>query len=169
MFWDLIATVAAGFVVGGVVLMLRRLLRLPLPKWALPAAAGAAMIAYSVWSEYSWYGRMEASLPPSVEIALTNQDRAWWRPWTYLRPITTRFVAFDREATLSNQAAPGQRLVTLLLFGRWEPTRSVQMIYDCAGERRAPVAQGGTVADADWQPVPADDPVLPLVCAEAGS
>lgn len=172
MIWDLMASISAGFVAGGIFLFLRRVVRLPLPSWAVPAAAGATMVLYAVWSEYSWFGRVSQTLPESVVIAMKNESSAPWRPWSYVRPMTTRFVAFDRAALRTHDAAPGQKLATLMLVGRWEPLRTVPVLYDCAGARRADLAEGaafgadGAVTGADWQPAAAGDPVLPLVCAE---
>ena len=40
MFWELIATLMAGFAAAGVVLLLNKILRGRLPKWAMPIAAG---------------------------------------------------------------------------------------------------------------------------------
>lgn len=171
MAWDLAAGIVAAIAAGGMVLFLRRVLRVPLPKWAMPAAAGAAMVAYAMWSEYSWFGRMTTALPPSVEVAVTSESRAPWRPWTYLLPITTRFVAFDRAAIRTHPAVPAEKIVTLMRFGRWERAQAVPVLYDCAGGRQAMLADAatfgpdGAVAGADWRPVAADDPVLPKVCA----
>lgn len=61
MLLDFISTVSAGFGMAGVVLIvgliLRRLAGITLPRWAVPASVGLAMLAFAVWNEYSWFAR----------------------------------------------------------------------------------------------------------------
>jgi hypothetical protein len=172
MLWDFGATVAAAFAVAGLLLFLMRVLRVRLPKWIVPAAAGAAMLGYAIWSEYSWFPRVSAALPDTVVIASQNAESAWWRPWTYLAPLTSRFIAVDRGSIRTHDAAPGQRLVDVLLVARWQGAVAVPVLYDCPGARRADLIGGadfaadGTVADAEWRELDASDPVLRAACAE---
>jgi hypothetical protein len=172
MFWDLIATVAAGFMAAGIVLFLKRVLRLPLPKWVLPVAAGASMLGYAIWSEYSWFGRVSEALPPGLVVATTERSAAPWRPWTYAFPIVTRFVTVDRGGTRTHPAAPGQRLTSVQVWTRWQATVTVPVLFDCDGGRAANLGQGadfaadGTVVNADWHDLPENDPILLTACAE---
>lgn len=172
MFLDFIATVAAAFAAAGIVLFLIRVLRIRLPKWILPLAIGGAMLGYAVWSEHSWFPRVAAALPPTVEVAWKNEDSAWWRPWTYVVPLTSRFIAVDRASIKTHEAAPAQRLVNLLLIARWQGTVTVPVLYDCEGARRADLLEGvefgpeGTVTGAEWHDLPADDPVMAVACSE---
>ncbi len=172
MFLDLIATFAAAFAAAGVILFLVRVLRIPFPKWVVPVGAGAAMLGYAIWSEYSWFPRVAEQLPDTVTVASQNAESAWWRPWTYVAPLTSRFIAVDRTSIRTHEAAPDQRLVNLLLIARWQGTVTVPVLYDCAGARRADLLRGaefaedGTVANAQWRDLAADDPVLRAACAE---
>ncbi len=177
MLFDFIAVVAAAFAAAGVVMILNHLLgKLTgrrLPRWALPIAAGSAMLAYSIWSEYTWFDRTVGAMPSSLVVATKNESSAPWRPWTYAVPMVNRFIAFDRGAVRTNAAAPGQKIVYVLLFGRWAQPFSIPVLYDCPNGRRADLIDGadfgadGTVADAEWRDLPADDPVLEAVCAES--
>lgn len=172
MFLDFIATVAAAFAAAGIVLFVVRVLKVPVPKWILPVAIGAAMLGFAIWSEQSWFPRVAAALPPTVEVAWKNESSAWWRPWTYVAPLTSRFIAVDRGSIRTHERAPGQRMVNLLLIARWQGTVTVPVLYDCGANRRADLLEGtafepdGTVTGADWHEVAADDPVLPVVCSE---
>jgi hypothetical protein len=155
-----------------VVLIVNHLSGKRLPRWALPIGVGAAMIAFTIWSEYSWFGRTTAVLPDTIVIASHNESTAPWRPWTYLKPMTNRFIAFERAAIRTHPDAPGQKMVDVLLFGRWAQPFRIPVLYDCQNSRRADLIDGaafgpdGTVADADWRDLEADDPVLAAVCAE---
>lgn len=170
MFVELIATVFAGIGCAGIVMLLNMLSGRRLPKWLMPVAAGAGMIGMTISNEYTWFGRTAERLPDGVEIALTVDEQSWLRPWTQLRPYTKRFVAVDVAGLRRNAAQPDQRLVDLYFFGRWSPVNLTPMLLDCAGARSAVLIDGaefaadGAVSDADWQAMPAGDPILALVC-----
>lgn len=170
MFLELIATVVTGFGVAGIVLVLNKMLRGRLPRWLVPASGGLAMIAFSIWSEYSWYPRTAGQLPEPVVIAWRNSESAPWKPWTYAVPQTTRFVAVDTGTIRTHEALPGQRMVDLYLMGRWSPGRQVSVVLDCNGARRAdmiePAAmdENGTVHPDAWVQMDPSDPVLTTAC-----
>jgi hypothetical protein len=173
MFFELIAAIVAGALVAGVVFGLNRLTGGRLPRWVMPAAAGAAIVAYAIFMEYSWYGRTVATLPEGLEVTFTHEARNVWRPWTFARPVVDRFAAVDRAAITAPGADADQRRAELYLFGRWTAPRRVPVVYDCGAGRMAPlletvqIDENGVVTQADWEPVPADDPTLSIVCKEA--
>lgn len=170
MFVELIATVFAGIACAGIALVLNLVSGRRLPKWVMPVAAGLGMIGMTISNEYTWFGRTAERLPEGVTIAMTVDEHSWLRPWTKLWPYTKRFVAVDTATARKNDNLPDQRLVDLYFFGRWSPVNQAPMLFDCADARSALLIDGarfaadGTVADADWQVMPADDPVLKLVC-----
>jgi len=170
MFIELIGTIVAGIACAGVAMMLNRLTGRRLPKWITPVAAGLGMIGMTISNEYTWFERTADTLPEGVEIAMTVEEQSWLRPWTQVWPYTKRFVAVDRAATLTNEAAPDQRLTDLYFFGRWSPVNQAPMLFDCAAAQSAMLIDGarfdadGRIADADLRPIPPDDPILKLVC-----
>ena len=170
MLLELLAVVFAGLAGGGVASLARRLVR-ALPRWLVPAAAGGAMIAVSVSLEYAWFDRTRDALPPRVEVALTHESRAPWRPWTYLAPFVDRFVAVDAGSVLTHPGAPDRRIVDLLAFARWTPPRRVRAAFDCAEGRRVDLVEGvtlgpgGAIEGAAWRDTGLDDPVTRSACA----
>ena len=175
MFWELIATLVAGVAAAGLTLGLGKVLGGRLPRWVMPIAAGAAMIAMAIYNEYGWYPRTTASLPEGFEIVETVESRAWYRPWTLARPFVERFVAVDRASVRTHESQPDQRLADIYLFGRWAPVHQLPVLADCAGWRRAALADGvgfeadGSVTGADWATVPEDDAIVTALCGDAGS
>ena len=173
MFLELIATIFAGIACAGVAMLLNILTGRRLPRWLIPVAAGAGMIAMTISSEYTWFSRTAEQLPEGIEIATTVEESSWLRPWTKIWPYTKRFVAIDTGTVRTNANLPDQRLVDLYFFGRWSPVNQAPVLYDCADARSAVLIDGatfaddGSVADADWSPVPADDPVLQVVCGSS--
>jgi hypothetical protein len=170
MFFELIAAFCAAVAGAGLALIANWLSGGRLPRWAMPVAAGAAMLGYAVWSEYSWYERTRASLPEGFEVAAVNEVRAMWRPWTYAAPIVDRFAALDTAAVRRNEAVPDQRLTEMYFFGRWSPRRSVAVVVDCAGGRVAPLPTAeldasGAVSAAAWDELSDGDAALRAICA----
>ena len=170
MLLEFIAILAAGFGLAGTALALNIALRRRLPQWIVPAAAGAGMLLMAIWLEYSWLDRTIGTFPEGVEVASTNQVRSWYRPWTYVVPLTNRLIAVDRRFDRRHADAPGQVLTRVILAGRWEPTRQFGVVYDCIGHRRADLldqvelGDSGELRNANWVQLPADDAVLRTAC-----
>lgn len=167
MFLELIATFAAGFGAAGLVLALNVITKGRLPKWAMPVAAGLAMIGVGVANEYSWGDRTKAALPEGVEIVSSVDQKNWWRPWTYIAPQTTRFAAIDTQTFKTNPKADSVKLVDLYVFARWQPPAKVPQLIDCATGMRAdatsnalndPAAAAWLEAEAEWLGVVCEDP-----------
>jgi len=171
MFFELIAAIVAAFAGAGLALAANRLSGGRLPRWAMPVAAGVAMLAFAVWSEYTWFSRTAASLPPSLQIVRENEVRALYRPWSYAVPLVNRFAALDLASLRSTEAAPEQRLADLYFFGRWSRTQLAPVVIDCQGARHAPatsaeVNEAGAVTAADWTQAEPDDPLITAACRE---
>jgi hypothetical protein len=166
MFLELIAVFVAGFAGAGVALMLVRGTGGRLPQWSVPVAAGGAMLAAAISSEYSWYARTAGNLPDGLEVAQSVTSSAPWRPWTYVVPMTDRFVAVDTVSMRSNARDDGLFLADLYFFARWRPVTSVEVMVDCATGRRADPALGDGSPPV-WRDAGADDPVVATLCAGA--
>ena len=170
MFVELIATVFAGIACAGIAMLLNILSRRRLPKWVMPVAAGLGMLGMTISNEYTWFDRTTERLPDGLAIAMTVEERSWFRPWTKAWPYTKRFVAVDTGTARTNLNLPDQRLADLYFFGRWSPINQAPMLFDCKGSRSALLVDGaefsedGSVRDPDWQAMPEGDPILKLVC-----
>jgi hypothetical protein len=175
MLFDLIAAVAAAFCAGGVMLILRHLLRGRLPPWCVPAAAGLGMLSYAIWSEYSWSQRALGSLPESFVLVSEQSSQAWYRPWTLLVPQVDRLVALDRASQRRHPAQPGQVLSRVVLMARWQPTREFAAVFDCSAARRADLldevsfGEEGKLLGARWIALAPEDPLLRAACLESGA
>lgn len=147
---------------------LKKLFGVVLPSWAMPAGIGLAMIAATIWSEYSWYPRVAAGLPESAVVLRTGQETQVWRPWTYLVPLTVRAMVLDRAEI--RHPAPGVAETELLLLQRWAPLQTVSVAYDCSAGRRADLLEGarvnadGSLNGADWHALEAEDVGLKAAC-----
>lgn len=171
MFFELIGTIVAGAAAALLVWALNRSLKGRLPKWLIPASAGAAMLVATISSEYSWYTRTLATMPEGMEVAQAVEETSFYRPWTYATPFVSRFVAVDQATMRQNPDQPGQRMVDLVFYGRWSRTAKVPVLFDCQNGRRAEILDGiefgnnGEVLNAQWRDLTADDPLLTTACA----
>lgn len=172
MLFELLAAISAAVAAGGIAFLLRRFIP-ALPGWLIPAAAGAGLLTVSIALEYSWYRSTAEALPERVEVALAPETRAPWRPWTFLRPTTDRFIAVDQGSRLTHPAAPERRILDLLVFQRWTPPRRVRAAFDCAAGRRVDLVEDvrlgadGTIEGAEWLDTGFDDPITRTACAGA--
>ncbi|MFN3973016.1 MAG: hypothetical protein ACK4GO_16690 [Gemmobacter sp.] len=172
MILDLAAAVSAGAGIAGIVLALRYFLGERLPKWTIPAAIGAAIIGFSVWSEYSWYPRVAGALPPEAPIVLAPADPSPLRPWTYFIPLTTRFVALDRTVMVTSVENPAIRRAEAMVVQRWNSTKRVPMGFDCARGLQVTLAPGatlspdGTLSGGQWITVGDTDAMQKAACRE---
>lgn len=131
-----------------------------LPGWFMPAMIGGAMFLYTVWNEYTWYGRVTSQLPESVVVLGTGQGGKAWRPWTFVIPMVTRFSALNRADL--RPGPEGSVEAPVLLVERWQPTRMVMTRFDCGAGRMAGVAASGAVTQ--WSDPTPDDPAVKAAC-----
>ncbi len=164
MFLELIAVIVAGLAGAGGMLLLSRIAGDRLPRWLVPVAAGCAMLAAAISSEYGWYGRTAGNLPDGLVVADQIDSPSWYRPWTYIVPMTQRFVAIDMENLQQNTQETSIFLADLYFFGRWRPVQSVEIMVDCAENLRADPTFGDGSAPV-WRDVGAADPILSTICA----
>lgn len=163
MFLELIAVFVAGFAGAGAMMLLNKTTGGRLPKWLIPLGAGAAMLAAGISNEYSWYSRTSDSLPDGITIAQTIDNKAFWRPWTYVFPMTDRFIAADTGNMVANTEEPGLYLADLYFFGRWKTVQVVEIMADCNSNRRADPAMGDG-SEPVWRDVGPDDPIVKTIC-----
>ncbi len=172
MYVDIITIIAAGFAAAGLVLIMNKVLGGRLPRWVIPAGAGAGMILMSLTNEYRWYPRTLNLLPEGYEVISTAQHSAVYSPWTFVVPYVDRFAAIDVAGAQSLPAQPDFRLSGVIVFTRWSPVQRRPVVFDCAQGRSAlldPVAMfndDGTVRVAIWDQTGADDPATAAICKE---
>lgn len=170
MLFEFIAALAAGLALAGIAMGLRWLTRGLLPKWIIPASAGLGMLAFAIWSEYSWFERVTRTQPQAT-VVWNNEDRSLLRPWSYLRPVVTRFTAVDHATAQRHERFPDQVMLDVILWARWQPPVRVRVAFDCARNQRSDlmgsgvsIAEDGSITGATWQDLPEDDPALVAAC-----
>jgi hypothetical protein len=171
MLLEFIAAIALGLGTAGLVMALNFVTGKRMPGWIFPACAGAAMISFMIYMEYSWYPRTSEQLPEGVVITAVSSESMWYRPWTYIKPLRVRLVAVDTRRNRTNENLPGHVMTGVLLLGRWMPVRDIPVVFDCFGARRADLhsgvrfAEDGRLEDAEWRRLDASDPALRAACS----
>lgn len=173
MYVDIITIITAGFAAAGVALILNRLTGRRLPRWIVPATAGAGMLLMSLTNEYRWYPRTADLLPDGFEVISTVEYSAPFSPWTYAVPYVNRFAAVDVAGTQRNANQPDLRLTNVIFFTRWQPMQTRSVVFDCAQGRSALLDgdltfnDDGSVRVSRWDQTGLDDPATARVCQEA--
>jgi len=171
MFWELLATAFAGLGAAGVVLAARRFSGKRVPAWTVPAVAGSAMLAFQIYSEYTWFSHQRSLLPDDVQVVRHVEESAAWRPWTLIFPQTVRFIAVGKGAV--NKVNRELVLADVFLFERRLSARQVPQIFHCGANARANLSDAlvipapGAPLDDQWTPLGADDALLQAVCGNA--
>ena len=169
---ELIAAFAAAVACAGVAMVLRKLSGGRLPKWFTPAAAGAGMIGFAVWSEYDWFDRLEAGLPEGVAIVWKDDSPSPLRPWTMVIPMTKGFTAMDTRRLAPHPDNPALVLAPVYAFARWQSVKEAFMVVDCTARQSALLTEGvaidaqGQLTGAAWTPLAEDDPIGPAACSQ---
>ncbi|KGJ06115.1 hypothetical protein IT41_02845 [Paracoccus halophilus] len=165
MAWDILGMIAVGIGAAALLFAGAHALRkagLAVPRWITPAGIGLAMLGFAIWNEYSWYSRVSAQLPATVEVLETGTGGKAWRPWAFVIPMVNRFAAIDRAGL--TDTGQGVQRGQVLFVERWQPTRYVTLDFDCAGARIRAVAEG---RESDWLPA-AQDPAYAVICERGG-
>lgn len=175
MFWALLTAIVAGFAGAGIGLGLRALSRKRLPLGVVPVAAGLAMIAATVGTEYGWYPNVVRTMAPDLVVISQREQQAWYQPWTYVRPWTRGFIGFSPSETVETADGSGIYVVQLRRQERWQPQMVLPNLVDCEMNRRAEIRPETTFNDAGepqgvaWLDVGSEDPILSAVCREGAA
>lgn len=167
MIWHLLALAVAGLGAAGVAFLLRGLSGKRLPRWIVPVFAGAGMLTYQIYYEYNWFEHKQTQLPAASEVVEIEQEGVFWRPWTYLFPMTVGFTVLD-TSNIAHVEREGQRISQFLLY-RFDKeyvdlVSHQPYLLNCATQELVPMAEDGTLRAAAMRRVERGDPLYPLVC-----
>ncbi len=151
MLFSLIGTFLVGATVGVFIWAGYRAVGRKVPGYLIPMAVGVSILGYTIWNEYSWFGRTMDGMPPEVKLVKTYPESKPWAPWTYIVPRVSRFVAIDMAKARTNPKLPSYVIVETLLVKRDGSAVKVQQMVDCGRYRFADLPANPTFGD-DGQP-----------------
>ncbi len=182
MIYEFIATLSAGFAMAGIALILRHLVKLllkkQLPKWIIPLFTAVGIFAFQIHQEYNWFAQMQSKLPAGVKVVKTIEQTSWYRPWTYIKPQTVRFMAVDIDNMQSNQEQPHLKRTNLYLFERRMSSKIIAQAFDCQEKKQATLlaqnlsknnqaptnSNHSLDSNIQWISMNSDDKLYQLVC-----
>jgi hypothetical protein len=164
----LLGAVAVAVFAACIAFIIQRSFRIN-ARWIIPAGAGAGMLFFTIYNDYTWFGRTSGALPPGFVVTQSFTRSNAIQPWSLLTPITERFVAVDLGGLQVNEARPSVRRALVHFVARFQPTLSSVQLFDCETLRRADAAAPGVGADglppeSEWFPFDPADPLLRAVC-----
>lgn len=168
MIWHLIAALFAGLAAAGVGLLLRFLSGKRLPRWIIPVCGGLGILAFQIHHEYSWFHYKQQQLPESARVVSTEEERMFWRPWTYLFPMTVAFSVVDRDNVVTTQANE-ERLVEFILY-RFEKeyidvVKHQAYLMNCTAQETLPLmGDERRPHTSELRRVEASEPLFQAVC-----
>ena len=174
MFLGYVGAIVGGISLAAVFLIISKLFRLKFPGWVYPAAAGFGMLALTIYVEYSWFSRTASQLPEEFEVVQTFERTGVYQPWTYLVPLTDRFIAVDHSSARLNPEVENVVLVDVILMERLSPVFLASMFLDCVEGARLLVGENTQFGDdalpvgEEWVVEGTDSPLVRAVCREQG-
>lgn len=167
MIWHLLAAFSAGLAAAGIALILRKLSRGIIPKWFIPAFAGAGMLTYQINMDYGWYEHKLEKLPSESYIVSSEAPGKIWRPWTYFFPMTSAFTVLDTK-TIDTRMIGDQRVAEFVLY-RFEKhytdrVANNHFVLNCGSRELLPVNEEGSLDISQKRLLLASDPLLSKVC-----
>lgn len=168
MLLTLLGALSVGVFAACVAFIIRRFLGVN-ARFLIPLSAGAAMLGFTLWNDYTWFDRTVAVLPGSVVVTGTFESTNPMQPWTLVVPYVNRFSAMNLASVSANDSDPAIRRAQVFLVARFQPTFATWQAFDCAGNRRADLGgetldARGLPDDAAWLPLAPDDPMLVAAC-----
>ena len=155
---------------ASVAFIIRRMLGID-ARWIVPASAGAAMLGYTMWSDYTWFDRQISGLPPEVVVIDMFEHSAAIQPWTLAAPMVDRYRALDLRTISRSTSNPEVVRGLVYLAQRYQPTFETLQLVDCGRGLRADAADAGPDGlppEEAWRPLPEDDPMRRAFCAALG-
>ena len=150
-----------------------RTLNKPMPKHLYPIVAAASVIAYGIYSEYTWADRTIAQLPASIEVVHELAGTSMFSPWSFVIARTDRISMVDKASIRRNDDLPDHVMTELLLMQRFAPVIRVPQLVDCTRQRRTDVTnnaqydEDGLPSNAKWENLDSEHPLLRALCTDA--
>ena len=167
MIWHLIAAFVVGLAFAGVALFLRKISGRRLPKWIIPVFAGLGMFSYQIYTEYEWFEHKKLRLPENSIVVASEAPGSFWRPWTFMMPMTSAFTVLDAESVKS-RSLDNQVIKEFMLY-RFEKqhvdrVRAQGYVLNCSTRELLPISGERELDFSRRQMLSQGDALLIRVC-----
>lgn len=161
MLWEMIATLSCAFSAAGIMLMLRVFWKKQ-PKWLIPASAGVGILAFQIYSEYTWFEHTQSRLPEQSAVVAQIAEPVFYRPWSYIYPPILKFAVVDKTTQSPNPNEPTH--TQLYLFERRMSAKTLPIAVDCQKGLQANVSQQNGKVQYDWGKGEFTENIVKAVC-----
>lgn len=166
MFWNFVATVVCGLGAAGIALGIRAATAKRAPKWLIPVFAGAGMLAYLIYGEYTWFDHKRSLLPDEAVVVATEHEKIFFRPWTFVFPYVTAFSTVDTNGFRQDTGDANIIRFTLYRFDQ-KVTDAVSHrahLINCQSRELVPLGPDGTPRLNHMKRLEATDALYKTVC-----
>lgn len=174
MAFQMISTLMIGVLGASLAYIAFRMSGRRLSKAVIPFAAAAAMLAYSIWNEMTWFARTAATLPEGYAVIEPGPPvSSPLSPWTYAIPRTDSFRVLDRHSVQPLPKSAGRYLAQVHEVARYLPTRKTNWIVDCTASQQAEIGpatrfdDAGLPAGITWIKIEGASRMAELACPAA--
>lgn len=166
MFWNFVATAFAGLGAAGIALGIRAITAKRAPRWLIPVFAGAGMLAYMAYMEYTWFDLKQAQLPEDTVVVSEEKESVIWRPWSLVVPQISRFTVLDTNSIVPDEQNPDVYSFYLYRFEKTYTDSVQEQVYllNCAERQLVPVSKEGEALVQSLRKLADDDRLLGAVC-----
>jgi|SRR5690554_298547 len=166
MFWTLVATLICGLGAAGIALAIRSLSAKRAPKWLIPVFAGAGMLGYLIYGEYTWYDHKRSLLPDEAVVVHLEQEKIFFRPWTFAFPYVTAFSTVDTSSISRDTPDSDILRFTLYRFSQTVTDAVSHRVHliNCLSQELVPLASDGSPSVANLKRLDSQDPLYSTVC-----
>lgn len=166
MFWNFVATILCGLGAAGIAMGIRAATAKRAPRWLIPVFAGVGMLGYLVYGEYTWYDHKRSLLPEEAVVVDTEQERLFFRPWTFVLPYVTAFSTVDVESISRDTADINIVRFTLYRFEQTVTDAVSHRVHliNCRSRELVPLAQDGSPRLDNMKVLTNNDPLFKVVC-----
>ena len=132
----------------------------------IPAFAGAGMLAFLIYGDYTWYDLKRSQLPPEAVIVDTESEGQMLRPWTYIAPYVTAFSIVDSESLARDTDNPDIVRFTLYRFhqGYTDSVAHRVHLLNCKSGELVPLASDGRPSVDNMRRLDQEDRLFNTVC-----
>ena len=168
MFWTFVATVVCGLGAAGIALGIRAITRNLAPKWIIPVFAGAGMLGYLIYTEYTWFEQKQSLMPEEAVIVDTESNGILWRPWTFFFPYVNAFSTVDTKSISETPSNPDVLRFTLYRFEQKMIDAVSHRIHilNCNTRELVPLGSDGAPRLDNMKKLDPHDKLLMTVCGE---
>ncbi len=138
--FNIISIISIGLGIAGCIMAVFKVFGHKSPRYLIPLSAGLAMVIFTIWNEYSWYGRSVETLPDDVIVVKELPASSMLYPWTLVFPSVEKYILMDTLKIQRHKTHQDFVMAETAVISRYaDPLRGLHM-FNCALGTRADIS-----------------------------